>query len=163
MTSKIFRAAFLAVAAFVLLEAFVAVPAEATPGVTIQVFRCTSSDCSSKTAVSSGPVAGVLQIQAKTTLSGLLPPALKSLDITVKPSSSSSAVCLYHVTNPNNGSVYTTNWSSASYPANTPSGCASSSLYGTLSRNESIVISARATDMQNGAATASVSVSRRAL
>jgi hypothetical protein len=156
MKSRILRAALLAMASTLVAAVFLAVPAEAAPGVTITVFKCTSSDCSSKTQVSSGPVSGFLQIQAKPSVSGLLPPALKSLDITIKPASSSSIACIYHLASPHSGTVYSVNWNSTAYP-NAPSGCSTSSLDGTLTRNESVVFTARATDTNNASASASVS------
>jgi len=155
MKSRILRAALLATAMASMLAVFAAVPAEAAPSVSLRVYRCTSSDCSSKTQVYSGLVAGVLQIQATPSVSGLLPPNLSGVEIDVKPSSSSSAVCMLHITNPNSGSTYSTNWNSASYPNNAPSGCGTSSLYGTLSRNESVVITAKAVDTSGNQATSS--------
>jgi hypothetical protein len=157
MKSRILRAALLAMVPTLVAAVFLAVPAEAAPAVTIAVFKCTSSDCSSKTQVSSGPVAGTLQIQAKPSTTGLLPPALTALEITIKPASSSSAVCMYHLNSPHAGSTYSTNWTSTAWPNASPSGCSSSSLYGSLTRNEGIVITARATDSNNSAATATVS------
>ena len=157
MKTRFLRAAFLAMAPSLILAALVAVPAEAAPAVTLSVFRCSSASCGSLSQVSSGPVAGTLQIQAKPSTTGVLPPALKSLEITIKPASSSGAVCVYHLNSPHAGTTYSTNWTSTAWPSAGPAGCSSSSLYGSLTRNESIVVTARATDNNNSAATATVS------
>jgi len=157
MKSAILRAAVLATAVASILGVFAAVPAQAATSVSIRVYRCSNSDCSSKTQVSSGPVDGLLQIQATPSVSGLLPPSLKWVEIDVKPSSSSSDVCVLHVTSPKSGSTYLTNWDSSSYPDTAPSGCGSSALYGALSRNESVVFTAKTLDSSGNAPASSVS------
>ena len=164
MKSRIFRAALLAIAPSLLCAVLLAVPAEAAPSVTIHVYRCSSSSCSSTTAVTSGPVAGYLLIQATPNTGGLIPPSLTSLDITVKSASSSSAVCLLHKASPSRGSTYSVTWNTYSYPGGAPSGCASSGLYGSLTSNESIVITAKAVDSESsGSNTTSASVSALSL
>ena len=158
MKTAVFRAALLVMALAGMLTLFAAVPAEAASSVTLRVFQCNNSSCSSKTAVSSGLVSDLIQLQATPNTSGLIPPSLKWVDIAVKPASSSSDACIMHVNNPSRGSAYTVNWNSASYPNSAPSGCASSSLYGNLTRNESITITARALDSSSGAGVSSASI-----
>src|SRR5262249_49136654 len=149
MKSRFLRAAFLAIAPSLIVAALVAVPADAAPSVTLNVYRCSSSSCSSRTSVSSGPVSGWIQIQASATTGGLIPPSLSSLQIDVKPASASSAVCFLRISSPSRGQTYTTTWNSNAYPSSGSGSCGSSSLYGSLTRNEGIVVSATAVDSEN--------------